>query len=127
MSIFSVIISSVPHGVTGGIMLDSRNSRMLIAWRSGKLGFPPLSTAVSKSGHPHELKTIRRRRQRVRFKELKNDDIQLMNLARAARVLNVEEIVDLKDTRKVLCRWPNKISSCRSGWLAERRARSMIR
>ena len=105
--IFSVITRRV-YGVAGGIMLDSRDPWMRIAWPSGTWGSLPLDGGIE-VGHRHELKQlgIEQGPEAVkrRYKELEDGYIRLMNPVRTAAAFNVEEIVDPKDTRAYCCRW----------------------
>ncbi|ETI27851.1 hypothetical protein G647_00300 [Cladophialophora carrionii CBS 160.54] len=105
--IFSVITRRV-YGVAGGIMLDSREPWMRIAWPSGNWGSLPLDGGIE-VGHRHELKQIGEKEGpeavKRRYKELEDEYIRLMNPVRTATVFNVEEIVDPKDTRSICCRW----------------------
>ncbi|KAK5234568.1 hypothetical protein LTR47_004602 [Exophiala xenobiotica] len=105
--IFSVITRRV-YGVAGGIMLDSREPWMRIAWPSGNWGSLPLDGGIE-VGHRHELKQIGEKHGpeavKKRYKELEDEYLRLMNPVRSAQPFNVEEIVDPKDTRKIVCRW----------------------
>jgi acetyl-CoA carboxylase carboxyltransferase component len=40
-----------------------------------------------------------------RYKELEDEYLRLMNPVRSAQPFNIEEIVDPKDTRKIVCHW----------------------
>jgi acetyl-CoA carboxylase carboxyltransferase component len=105
--IFSVITRR-SYGVAGGIMLDSREPWMRIAWPSGNWGSLPLDGGIE-VGHRFELKQIREKEgeegYKRRYKELEDEYIRLMNPVRTAVPFNVEEIVDPKDTRKIVSRW----------------------
>ncbi|EXJ72961.1 propionyl-CoA carboxylase beta chain [Cladophialophora psammophila CBS 110553] len=105
--IFSVVTRRV-YGVAGGIMLDSREPWMRIAWPSGNWGSLPLDGGIE-VGHRFELKMVREKEGeegwKRRYKELEDEYIRLMNPVRTATCFNVEEIVDPKDTRKICCRW----------------------
>ena len=105
--IFSVITRR-SYGVAGGVMLDSRDPWMRIAWPSANWGSLPLDGGIE-VGHRHELKQIEEKGGREawvqKYKELEDDYLRLMNPVRTANVFNVEEIVDPKDTRKICCRW----------------------
>ena len=109
--IFTVIVRRV-FGVAGGVMLDSRDPIMRIAWPSGTWGSLPLDGGIE-VGHRHELKTIRDKEGeegwKRRYKELEDEYIRLMNPVRTALPYNVEEIVDPKDTRKIACRWAKEM------------------
>ncbi|KIW78915.1 hypothetical protein Z517_08754 [Fonsecaea pedrosoi CBS 271.37] len=109
--IFSVVTRRV-YGVAGGIMLDSREPWMRIAWPSGNWGSLPLDGGIE-VGHRHELKTIREKEGeegwKRRYKELEDEYVRLMNPVRTAACFNVEEIVDPKDTRKICCRWTREM------------------
>ncbi|KAK5944520.1 hypothetical protein PMZ80_003802 [Knufia obscura] len=112
--IFTVLTRRA-YGVAGGIMLDSREPWMRIAWPSANWGSLPLDGGIE-VGHRHELKTIREQAEKEKpgsgeeafkkkYKELDEMYVRLMNPVRTANVFNVEEIVDPKDTRKICCRW----------------------
>lgn len=105
--IFSVIVRRV-YGVAGGVMLDSRDPWMRIAWPSANWGSLPLDGGIE-VGHRHELKQILDNEGRdawvQKYKELEDEYLRLMNPARTANAFNVEEIVDPKDTRRICCRW----------------------
>ncbi|KIW96314.1 uncharacterized protein Z519_03383 [Cladophialophora bantiana CBS 173.52] len=109
--IFSVVTRRV-YGVAGGIMLDSREPWMRIAWPSGNWGSLPLDGGIE-VGHRFELKVIREKEGeegwKRRYKELEDEYIRLMNPVRTATCFNVEEIVDPKDTRKICCRWTKEM------------------
>ncbi|KIV97845.1 hypothetical protein PV10_01550 [Exophiala mesophila] len=109
--IFSVITRRV-FGVAGGIMLDSRDPIQRIAWPSGNWGSLPLDGGIE-VGHRFELKQIRDKEGeegwKRRYKELEDEYIRLMNPVRTALPYNVEEIVDPKDTRKIVCRWTREM------------------
>lgn len=109
--IFSVITRRV-YGVAGGVMLDSRDPIMRIAWPSGNWGSLPLDGGIE-VGHRHELKTIREEEGeegwKRRYKELEDEYVRLMNPVRTALPYNVEEIVDPKDTRRIVCRWAKEM------------------
>ncbi|KAJ9608124.1 hypothetical protein H2200_007112 [Cladophialophora chaetospira] len=105
--IFSIITRRV-YGVAGGIMLDSRQPWMRIAWPSGTWGSLPLDGGIE-VGHRHELKQVGEKEGpeavKRRYKELEDEYLRLMNPVRTATHFNVEEIVDPKDTRGCCCRW----------------------
>lgn len=112
--IFTVLTRRA-YGVAGGIMLDSREPWMRIAWPSANWGSLPLDGGIE-VGHRHELKVVRENAEKSkpgsgdaafadRYKELDQMYSRLMNPIRTANVFNVEEIVDPKDTRKICCRW----------------------
>jgi acetyl-CoA carboxylase carboxyltransferase component len=109
--IFSVITRRT-YGVAGGIMLDSREPWMRIAWPSGNWGSLPLDGGIE-VGHRFELKEIRDKEGEAgykrRYKELEDEYIRLMNPVRTALPFNVEEIVDPKDTRKIVSRWAKEM------------------
>ncbi|KAK4942744.1 hypothetical protein LTR10_017504 [Elasticomyces elasticus] len=109
--IFSVITRRV-YGVAGGIMLDSREPWMRIAWPSGNWGSLPLDGGIE-VGHRHELKQIGEKQGpeavKQRYKELEDEYLRLMNPIRTAQHFNVEEIVDPKDTRRIVCRWAKEM------------------
>ncbi|KAK5053139.1 hypothetical protein LTR84_002113 [Exophiala bonariae] len=109
--IFSVITRRV-FGVAGGVMLDSREPIMRVAWPSGNWGSLPLDGGIE-VGHRHELKTIREKDGeegwKRRYKELEDEYIRLINPVRTAQPYNIEEIIDPKDTRKIVCRWAKEM------------------
>ncbi|KKY13529.1 putative propionyl- carboxylase [Diplodia seriata] len=79
--IFSVIVRRV-YGVAGGIMVDSREPHMRVAWPSGEWGSLPLDGGIEAS-HSHELKEIERKegkgKMKERYKELEQEYRRLMN------------------------------------------------
>lgn len=93
-------------------MLDSRQPWMRIAWPSGNWGSLPLDGGIE-VGHRHELKQLADAKGpdavKARYKELEDEYIRLMNPVRTAQVFGVEEIVDPKDTRKIVCRWTKEM------------------
>ncbi|KIX02106.1 uncharacterized protein Z518_08045 [Rhinocladiella mackenziei CBS 650.93] len=109
--IFSVITRRV-YGVAGGVMLDSREPWMRIAWPSGNWGSLPLDGGIE-VGHRHELKQIGEKEgpdaAKKRYKELEDEYVRLMNPVRTAQPFNIEEIVDPKDTRRIVCRWTKEM------------------
>jgi len=116
--IFTVLTRRA-YGVAGGIMLDSREPWMRIAWPSSNWGSLPLEGGIE-VGHRFELKTIREQAEKEKpgsgeeawkrkYKELNEMYTRLLNPVRTANVFNVEEIVDPKDTRKICCRWTKEM------------------
>ncbi|KAF4545754.1 Propionyl-carboxylase [Lasiodiplodia theobromae] len=105
--IFSVIVRRV-YGVAGGIMVDSRDPHMRVAWPSGEWGSLPLDGGIE-ACHSHELKEIGRKegkdKMKERYKELEQEYKRLMNPVRTANAFGIEEIVDPAVTRPVLAEW----------------------
>ncbi|KAF9636300.1 hypothetical protein BFW01_g7195 [Lasiodiplodia theobromae] len=105
--IFSVIVRRV-YGVAGGIMVDSRDPHMRVAWPSGEWGSLPLDGGIEAS-HSHELREIERKegqeKMKERYKELEQEYKRLMNPVRTANAFGIEEIVDPAVTRPVLAEW----------------------
>ena len=105
--IFSVVTRR-SYGVAGGVMTDSRNPIFRIAWPSANWGSLPLDGGIE-VGHRFELKQIREKEGeegwKRRYKELEDEYTRFMNPVRAINAFNVEEIVDPKDTRKIVCAW----------------------
>ncbi|OJD36633.1 propionyl-carboxylase [Diplodia corticola] len=105
--IFSVIVRRV-YGVAGGIMVDSREPHMRVAWPSGEWGSLPLDGGIEAS-HSHELKEIERKegkeRMKERYKELEQEYRRLMNPVRTANAFGIEEIVDPAVTRPLVAEW----------------------
>ena len=105
--IFSVVTRR-SYGVAGGVMTDSRNPIFRVAWPSANWGSLPLDGGIE-VGHRHELKQIREREGaegwKRRYKELEDEYVRLMNPVRSINAFDVEEIVDPKDTRRIVCRW----------------------
>ncbi|KAF2091629.1 propionyl-CoA carboxylase beta chain mitochondrial precursor [Saccharata proteae CBS 121410] len=105
--IFSVIVRRV-YGVAGGVMVDSRDPHMRVAWPSGEWGSLPLDGGID-VGHAHELREIEKRDGKEgrlrRYKELEEEYRRLMNPVRTANAFGVEEIVDPAVTRPVLGEW----------------------
>lgn len=134
--IFSVITRRV-YGVAGGIMLDCRDPQMKVSWPSANWGSLPLDGGIE-VGHRHELRTIREKAEsekpgsgeeafRARYKELEEMYMRLMNPVRTANHFNVEEIVDPKDTRKIVCRWTREMyGMVMQERLADRAARKIV-
>lgn len=99
--VFSVITRRV-YGVAGGIMLDCRDPRMRVAWPSGEWGSLPLDGGIE-VGHAAELKASED--PKGRYKELEEEYTRLMNPVRTANAFGVEEIIDPRDTRRVVGEW----------------------
>lgn len=106
--IFSVITRRV-YGVAGGVMLDSRDPMMRVAWPSGQWGSLPLEGGIE-VGHRHELREAEKvGKKEELYKELEEDYLRLMNPVRTANNFGVEEIVDPKDTRPICCAWAKRV------------------
>ena len=106
--IFSVVVRRV-YGVAGGIMLDSRDPRMRVAWPSGEWGSLPLEGGIE-AGHSAELKKARQEgRFEERYRELEEEYRRLMNPVRTANAFGVEEIIDPCETRPLVCEWARHI------------------
>ena len=109
--IFSVIVRKV-YGVAGGLMVDSREPRMRVAWPSGEWGSLPLEGGIE-VGHRHELKEIEAQRgpeaRNARYKELEQNYRRLMNPVRTATAFGIEEIIDPAATRPLLCAWASQV------------------
>ncbi|KAH3945113.1 hypothetical protein HBH53_150040 [Parastagonospora nodorum] len=107
MPIFSIVTRRV-YGVAGGVMLDCRTPRMRVAWPSGVWGSLPLEGGIE-VGHSFELKEIERKEGKAkrdeRYTELANDYARLMNPVRTVNHFGVEEIIDPRNTRPVVCEW----------------------
>lgn len=105
--IFSVIVRRV-YGVAGGIMVDSRDPHMRVAWPSGEWGSLPLDGGIE-AAHAHELKGIEKtggkEKMKERYKELEQEYRRLMNPVRTANAFGIEEIVDPAVTRPLLAEW----------------------
>ncbi|KAL4863259.1 hypothetical protein BDV12DRAFT_30252 [Aspergillus spectabilis] len=102
--IFSVITRRA-YGVAGGVMLGARDPHMQVAWPSGQWGSLPLEGGIE-VGHRQELREAEKEgRKEERYKELEEEYRRLMNPVRTAGAFGVEEIVDPKDTRGVVCGW----------------------
>ena len=105
--IFSVITRRV-YGVAGGVMIDSRDPMMRVAWPSGNWGSLPLDGGIE-VGHRFELKQIREKEGeealKARYKELEDGYLRFMNPVRTANAFGIEEIIDPKDTRRICCQW----------------------
>ncbi|PHH60469.1 hypothetical protein CDD81_1644 [Ophiocordyceps australis] len=102
--IFSVVTRRA-FGVAGGVMLDSRDPAMQVAWPSGQWGSLPLHGGIE-VGHRHELREAEKAgRKEERYKELEEEYLRLMNPVRTANAFGVQEIIDPKDTRRVCCAW----------------------
>lgn len=109
--IFSVMMRR-SYGVAGGVMVDSRDPIFRVAWPSANWGSLPLDGGIE-VGHRHELNQIRQKEGqdgwKRRYKELEDEYLRFMNPVRTANVFNIEEIIDPKDTRKVVCRWAKEM------------------
>ena len=109
--IFSVITRRC-YGVAGGVMLDSRDVIMRVAWPSVNWGSLPLDGGIEVA-HRHELKQVEEQggsdAKAQKYKELEDEYLRLMNPVRTANAFNVEEIIDPKDTRQVCCRWAREM------------------
>ncbi|EAT80155.2 hypothetical protein SNOG_12342 [Parastagonospora nodorum SN15] len=79
-----------------------------IAWPSGVWGSLPLEGGIE-VGHSFELKEIERKEGKAkrdeRYAELANDYARLMNPVRTANHFGIEEIIDPRNTRPVVCEW----------------------
>lgn len=111
MPIFSIIIRKC-FGVAGGFMTDSREPHALVAWPSGQWGSLPLEGGIE-AAHAKDLRKAREEggeegaqklydRYYAEYKELSNP-------VRSASGFLVEEIIDPKDTRPVVCAWTRHI------------------
>jgi acetyl-CoA carboxylase carboxyltransferase component len=106
--VFSVITRRV-YGVAGGVMLDSRDPMMRVAWPSGQWGSLPLDGGIE-VGHRHELREAEKiGKKEEMYTELENDYLRLMNPVRTANSFGVEEIIDPKDTRGIACTWAKRV------------------
>jgi len=89
-------------------MIDSRSPRSLVAWPSGEWGSLPLEGGISVA-HRAELSAIVKSQGKeaaeTKYKQLDAEYRRLMNPVRAANAFGVEQIIDPKDTRSVLCEW----------------------
>jgi acetyl-CoA carboxylase carboxyltransferase component len=105
--IFSVVTRRC-YGIAGGVMIDSRSPRSLVAWPSGEWGSLPLEGGISVA-HRAELSKIAKtegaKAAENRYKELDTEYRRLMNPVRAANAFGVESIIDPKDTRRVVREW----------------------
>lgn len=108
MPIFNVITRRV-FGVAGAVMVGSRDPIMQVAWPSGQWGSLPLDGGIE-VGHSHELREAEKIGKKAeRYKELENEYLRLMNPVRTANAFGVEEIIDPKDTRAVVCSWIRRV------------------
>lgn len=102
--IFSVITRRA-YGVAGGVMLGARDPHIQVAWPSGQWGSLPLEGGIE-VGHRHELREAEKQgKKEERYQELEEEYRRLMNPVRTANAFGVEEIIDPKDTRSVVCGW----------------------
>lgn len=108
MPIFNVITRRV-FGVAGAVMIGSRDPIMQVAWPSGQWGSLPLDGGIE-VGHSYELREAEKLGKKAeRYKELENEYLRLMNPVRTANAFGVEEIIDPKDTRAVVCAWARRV------------------
>ncbi|KAL3461553.1 carboxyl transferase [Aspergillus heterothallicus] len=106
--IFSVITRRA-FGVAGGVMLGARDPHTQAAWPSGQWGSLPLEGGIE-VGHRHELREAEEEgRKAERYAELEEEYRRLMNPVRTANAFGVEEIIDPKNTRKVVCNWARHV------------------
>lgn len=89
-------------------MIDSRSPRSVVAWPSGEWGSLPLEGGIQVA-HRAELAAIAKKEgeeaMKTRYTELDTEYRRLMNPVRAANAFGVEQIIDPKDTRSVVCDW----------------------
>ncbi|KAL6230623.1 hypothetical protein BDW75DRAFT_62929 [Aspergillus navahoensis] len=106
--IFSVITRRA-YGVAGGVMLGARDPHVQVAWPSGQWGSLPLEGGIE-VGHRHELQEAEKQgRKKELYAELEEEYRRLMNPVRTANAFGVEEIIDPKDTRRVVCGWARHV------------------
>ncbi|KAL4933171.1 acyl-CoA carboxylase subunit beta [Aspergillus undulatus] len=109
--IFNVITRRA-YGVAGGVMLGARDPVVQVAWPSGQWGSLPLEGGIE-VGHRHELREAEQQggvwKKKERYDELEEEYRRLMNPVRTANAFGVEEIIDPKDTRGVVCSWARHI------------------
>ncbi|KAI1918556.1 hypothetical protein LOZ58_002464 [Ophidiomyces ophidiicola] len=108
MPVFNVITRRA-FGVAGAIMAGCRDPTMQVAWPSGQWGSLPLDGGIE-VGHRHELREAEKAGKKAeRYKELENEYLRLMNPVRTANAFGVEEIIDPKDTRTIVCAWAKRV------------------
>ncbi|KAL3480442.1 carboxyl transferase [Aspergillus californicus] len=106
--IFSVITRRA-FGVAGGVMLGARDPHMQVAWPSAQWGSLPLEGGIE-VGHRHELREAEKEGKKAElYQELEEEYRRLMSPVRTANAFGVEEIIDPKDTRKVVCGWTRHV------------------
>ncbi|KAL4981186.1 carboxyl transferase [Aspergillus desertorum] len=106
--IFSVITRRA-YGVAGGVMLGARDPQVQVAWPSGQWGSLPLEGGIE-VGHRHELREAEKQGiEKDLYEELEEEYRRLMNPVRTANAFGVEEIIDPKDTRRVVCGWARHV------------------
>ncbi|KAL4737863.1 carboxyl transferase [Aspergillus similis] len=106
--IFSVITRRA-YGVAGGVMLGARDPHVQVAWPSGQWGSLPLDGGIE-VGHRHELREAEKQgRKKELYAHLEEEYRRLMNPVRTANAFGVEEIIDPKDTRRVVCGWAKHV------------------
>ena len=98
---FSVILRRV-FGVAGAALVDRGTPNMRVAWPSGDWGSLPLEggveaayrRALAESEDPESLRA-----------ELLDEFAAVRSPFRTAEAFDIEEIVDPRDTRPLLCEW----------------------
>ncbi|KAL4778738.1 carboxyl transferase [Aspergillus varians] len=106
--IFSVITRRA-YGVAGGVMLGARDPHIQVAWPSAQWGSLPLEGGIE-VGHRHELREADEQGRKAEvYQELEEEYRRLINPVRTANAFGVEEIIDPKDTRRVVCGWARHV------------------
>ncbi|KAL4913862.1 carboxyl transferase [Aspergillus aurantiobrunneus] len=106
--IFSVITRRA-YGIAGGVMLGARDPHVQVAWPSGQWGSLPLEGGIE-VGHRHELREADEQGRKAElYGDLEEEYRRLMNPVRTANAFGVEEIIDPKDTRRVVCGWARHV------------------
>ncbi|KAI9688116.1 MAG: hypothetical protein M1822_001622 [Bathelium mastoideum] len=108
--VFAVITRRI-YGVAGGVMVDCRDPMPRVAWPSGNWGSLPLDGGIE-VGHRHELREAEKVEvggAKEMYRALEDEYLRLMNPVRTAVKFGVEEIIDPKDTRKLICQWVSHV------------------
>lgn len=123
-SLFAVYQARVPwvsilvrrvYGVAGGAHGNTRRLNLRFAWPSGEWGSLPMEGGIE-AAYRRDIESAPD--PAARFKEIEERLKQLSSPFRTAEVFGVEEIIDPRNTRPILCDWVDlayEIESARLG------------